>query len=62
MNWILNFQVVSDVWSYAFIILRKDSLENNEIILGHFEGNLITNVNKLSIYWIFAHIEGWWLK
>ena len=62
MNWVLDFEVVTDHWSYAFVILGEDSLEDTEIILRHFESDLIKNVDEFCVRWILAHIECWWLQ
>ena len=62
MDSILYFEEISNHWSDALIVLRKDGLENSEVVLGHFVGYLVDDVNKFGIDWVLAHIKDRWLK
>jgi hypothetical protein len=62
VDWVLDFEVVSRHWSYTFVVFWENSLKDWEVILSHFIGDFVKDVNKLSVHWVFAHVEGWWLQ
>lgn len=62
MNGVLNLQVLGNHWAHAFVVLRKDGLEDREVVLSHFVRHLVEDVEELSLRWVSGHVKVRWLK